>query len=202
MAAIAFLFTLSFLLPIGSHAASNAVPPTTFSQPPAAPPMEMGGGMLAPGPAEDPCMNALFNMSDCLTYVEVGSQEKTPDSKCCPELAGLIDSQPICLCKLLGNSYSSFGIQFDVQKALKLPSVCGLDAPPASTCSLLGYPVNMAPIGAPSGAPMSTPDGGMGVPIGGPILAPPPGISSNDKLIISSSTLIIGISFLYTFLLQ
>ncbi|KAK3001234.1 hypothetical protein RJ639_021253 [Escallonia herrerae] len=89
----------------------------------------------APGPGMD-CMTALLNLSDCLSYVEEGSNLTKPDKACCPELAGLVESQPICLCQLLSKSgLGNLGIQIDLNKALKLPSVCGVATPPVETCA-------------------------------------------------------------------
>jgi len=82
------------------------------------------------------CMDKLLNLSDCLTYVLNGSNLTKPDKGCCPELAGLVESNAICLCVLLGTNVSeSTGIAIDVKRALKLPSVCAVKTPPASTCS-------------------------------------------------------------------
>ncbi|CAK8566851.1 unnamed protein product [Lathyrus sativus] len=97
----------------------------------------------APSPtADNGCLTALTNMSDCLTFVEDGSKLRKPDKGCCPELAGLVDSNPICLCQLLGNS-DSIGIKINLKKALKLPSLCGVTTPPVSTCSAVGVPVSL-----------------------------------------------------------
>ncbi|KAJ1263355.1 hypothetical protein BS78_09G178000 [Paspalum vaginatum] len=51
----------------------------------------------SPSPAggiDSACMNSLLNMSDCLTYVTKGSTARRPDAPCCPELAGLVGSDP------------------------------------------------------------------------------------------------------------
>ncbi|XP_010536250.2 PREDICTED: non-specific lipid transfer protein GPI-anchored 2 [Tarenaya hassleriana] len=83
-------------------------------------------------------------MSDCLSYVMAGSGggASKPDAGCCPELAGLVESSPQCLCYLLGgNTAEQYGIKIDMAKALKLPSVCGVVTPPPSLCSLFGVPV-------------------------------------------------------------
>ncbi|KAM3740290.1 hypothetical protein ACB098_08G087500 [Castanea mollissima] len=104
----------------------------------------------ASAPAMDPCLNNLLNMSDCLTFVEAASNATKPDKACCPELAGLLESNPICLCELLGSNITeSYGINIDVKRALKLPSLCGLQTLPVSTCSAVGYPVP-GPVGGPS----------------------------------------------------
>ena len=88
----------------------------------------------APAPEVNTCFMALTNMSDCLTFVEDGSNLTKPDKGCCPELAGLMDSNPICLCELLGKP-DTIGIKIDLNKAFKLPSICGVSTPPVSTCS-------------------------------------------------------------------
>ncbi|KAL7174589.1 hypothetical protein ACSBR2_033770 [Camellia fascicularis] len=94
-----------------------------------------GAGAPGPGGAMDDCMSKLLNMSDCLTYVEAGSNLTKPDKGCCPELAGLVESDPICLCQLLGNTSATIGIQIELNKALNLPTVCAVQTPPISLCS-------------------------------------------------------------------
>ncbi|KAK4777744.1 hypothetical protein SAY87_017931 [Trapa incisa] len=98
---------------------------------------------FGPGPAPSPgpdCFSFLLNVSDCLTYVEPGSNLTKPDEPCCPELAGLVQSSPFCLCKLLGDP-ESLGLNISVNRALKLPSACAVSTPPVSLCSVLGVPV-------------------------------------------------------------
>lgn len=101
------------------------------------------GQALAPGPSmafgpspspEDDCLTKVLNMSDCLSYVTEGSNVTVPDKPCCPELAGLVESNPICLCQLLGKN-NKYGIKIDMTRALKLPSVCGVSTPPVNLCS-------------------------------------------------------------------
>ncbi|XP_074581329.1 non-specific lipid transfer protein GPI-anchored 12-like [Curcuma longa] len=115
-------------------------------------------GIQAQGPASAPsvadCMDAFVNMTGCLSYASVGSNDTTPGGDCCPELAGLIDSDPICLCELLAGGAESFGITVDNARALRLPSLCRLDAPPVSLCSDVGIPV-ASPTTATSRAPES-----------------------------------------------
>lgn len=87
----------------------------------------------APSPGPD-CFTILLNLSDCLTYVQPGSNLTKPDKPCCPELANLVQSSPLCLCKLLGDPKST-GLNIDINRALKLPSVCAVSTPPVSLCS-------------------------------------------------------------------
>uniref|UniRef100_A0A0E0L429 Bifunctional inhibitor/plant lipid transfer protein/seed storage helical domain-containing protein n=1 Tax=Oryza punctata TaxID=4537 RepID=A0A0E0L429_ORYPU len=93
----------------------------------------------APGPAgpvlDQACLTALLNMSDCLTYVQNGSTARRPDKPCCPELAGLVESNPVCLCELLSGAGDSYGIAVDYSRALALPAICRVSTPPVSTCA-------------------------------------------------------------------
>ncbi|PQP96339.1 non-specific lipid transfer protein GPI-anchored 2 [Prunus yedoensis var. nudiflora] len=110
----------------------------------------------APGPASPDCQTALLGLVDCLTYVTQGSNLTKPDKPCCPELAGLVKNTPICLCTLLANSSVSSSYGIDVNRALKLPTVCKVQTPPASECALAGIPV-----GAPSETPAKSPGSGI-----------------------------------------
>ncbi|WOL18042.1 xylogen-like protein 11 [Canna indica] len=109
--------------------------------------MLYGGGAVraqAPGTAPSPglnCMDSFLNLTDCLSYVVVGSNDTKPAKECCPELAGLYDSNPICLCELLAGAAANFGISIDNNRALKLPSICHIDSLPVSLCSEIGIPV-------------------------------------------------------------
>lgn len=94
-------------------------------------PMMMGGSPTGSAPGDD-CMNLLLNMSDCLSYGQKGSNLTKPDKNCCPELASLLDTNPICLCELLGKTKD---FDLDLNRALKLPSLCKLDTPDISLCS-------------------------------------------------------------------
>lgn len=93
----------------------------------------MAAPAYAPAPTLD-CMTALYNMSDCLSYVTSGSNLTKPDTPCCGELAGLVESYPVCLCQLLGNPGAT-GLDIDLKKALRLPNVCGVSTPSVSLCS-------------------------------------------------------------------
>ncbi|XP_022960576.1 non-specific lipid transfer protein GPI-anchored 2-like [Cucurbita moschata] len=108
----------------------------------------------APGPAvATDCFTTLLNMSDCLSYVSAGSKDVKPDKHCCPELAGLVESSPSCLCQLLSDP-NKVGLTIDVDRAMKLPSACNVSTPPVNLCSLLGFPVGSnSPGSAPAPAP-------------------------------------------------
>ncbi|XP_037419499.1 non-specific lipid transfer protein GPI-anchored 2-like isoform X1 [Triticum dicoccoides] len=101
--------------------------------PPSAPPKA-----AAPGPAAGlsaACLNSLLNMTDCLPYVQAGSKARAPEKPCCPELAGMVGSNPVCLCELLSGAADSLGIAVDYARALALPGVCRVATPPLSTCA-------------------------------------------------------------------
>ncbi|KAI3450097.1 hypothetical protein Pfo_006762 [Paulownia fortunei] len=131
-----------------------ALPRLTAQSPALAPmlpisPVAPGPYIMAPSPSLD-CFTYLINLSDCLTFVEGGSNLTKPDPGCCPELANLVNTQPVCLCELLGNP-GQVGISVDVSRALKLPSVCNVTTPPVSLCAAIGVPVGvLAPSEAPS----------------------------------------------------
>ncbi|MBA0757719.1 hypothetical protein Gotri_020787, partial [Gossypium trilobum] len=56
-------------------------------QEPAAVGLGLGLGPSAEAPTAD-CFTNLLNLSDCLTFVEAGSNLTKPVKACCPELAG------------------------------------------------------------------------------------------------------------------
>uniref|UniRef100_J3M8B8 Bifunctional inhibitor/plant lipid transfer protein/seed storage helical domain-containing protein n=1 Tax=Oryza brachyantha TaxID=4533 RepID=J3M8B8_ORYBR len=129
-----------------------------------------GGGATTAASAG---VNALLNMSDCLTYVQNGSRARRPDKPCCPELAGLVESNPVCLCELLSGAGDSYGIAVDYSRALALPAICRVTTPPVSTCAALGYNVPMGPSPAPSPAAVSPSGEGPQFPGTSPFASPP-----------------------------
>ncbi|KAG8085962.1 hypothetical protein GUJ93_ZPchr0010g10478 [Zizania palustris] len=145
----------------------------------------------APGPApggaglDSACLNALLNMSDCLAYVQNGSTARRPDKPCCPELAGLVESNPVCLCELLSGAGDSYGIAVDYSRALALPAICRVATPPVSTCAgtfiitTFGYNVHLGPAAAPTPAAGSPSAGDSPLfPGSSPFASPPPSTTS------------------------
>nr|XP_027104067.1 non-specific lipid transfer protein GPI-anchored 2-like [Coffea arabica] len=157
-----------------------AFPIKTSALSPAAAPGSSGGVAAAPGPfsgAPGPaldCVSYLLNLSDCLTYVEAGSNQTKPDKACCPELAHLVETQPVCLCQLLAHPERS-PLPIDLPKAKGLPAKCKVDASP-SLCSVLGVPVG-APAPAPAPAPASA-----SASVGGPLGSSPETSSQKGQL--------------------
>ncbi|XWS71345.1 hypothetical protein CRYUN_Cryun03dG0130300 [Craigia yunnanensis] len=136
--------------------------PVAFGPAPEPAPVAFGPTPVAFGPtAEAPtpdCATNLFNLSDCLTYVQAGSNLTKPDKLCCPELAGLVESSPQCLCYLLDkNATASYGLDIDINRALNLPTVCHVSTPPPSLCSA----INGAPVEAPTTIEGSMSPGGL-----------------------------------------
>ncbi|XP_057802382.1 non-specific lipid transfer protein GPI-anchored 12-like [Salvia miltiorrhiza] len=159
----------------------------TAQSPAPAPAVEAPGPFypVAPAPALD-CFTYLLNLSDCLTFVQEGSNLTEPDKGCCPELGNLVDTQPICLCQLLGDP-SQVGISVDVDRALKLPSLCNVTTPPVSLCAAIGIPVSaLAPSEAPS-------------PGGGETASPPSpgGDDGSATSLVSKHHFLIGLASLF-----
>ncbi|KAK8661145.1 hypothetical protein V6N13_052044 [Hibiscus sabdariffa] len=110
-------------------------------------------GPSAEAPTPD-CFTNLLNLSDCLTFVEAGSNLTKPEKACCPELAGLVESSPQCLCQLLDKKATAgLGINIDMKRALDLPTVCHVSTPPVSLCSVINGAPTMSPGDAPGGSP-------------------------------------------------
>ncbi|XP_020594593.1 non-specific lipid transfer protein GPI-anchored 2-like isoform X1 [Phalaenopsis equestris] len=144
--------------PKPKHTPASAPPPLLPLQPPSLPPSPATPGL--------DCTNDLLNLTSCLTYVEQGANLTVPEKGCCPALAGLVDSNPICLCQLLSTS-NTFGIKIDDTKALMLPTICHVQTPPVSVCNDLGIPVASPGALSPAGG-----DGVASVPSGTGQLAP------------------------------
>lgn len=116
---IAYLFIIAAVfLGVGAQSPAPAPAPTE---------------VVAPSPEPD-CLTALADLADCLSFVDQGSNLTKPDPACCPEVADLVKSQPVCLCELLSNS-TQFGISIDENRALELPSLCRLKTPSVSLCA-------------------------------------------------------------------
>nr|GMD17643.1 non-specific lipid transfer protein GPI-anchored 2-like [Ipomoea batatas] len=166
------------LVLVTSNAQAPAEGPGAFPmapmEGPGAFPMAPVEGPMGPSSPDD-CLTNLLNMSDCLNYVQAGSNLTKPDKGCCPELAGLVESHPECLCQLLANPEKIIGVPIELNKALKLPSVCKIDAPSATLCSTIGIPV---------GAPTPSSEGKTQSPAGladasSPPVGSPEGFSSS-----------------------
>ncbi|XVE79100.1 hypothetical protein DITRI_Ditri14bG0030500 [Diplodiscus trichospermus] len=168
----------------------------TSQAPLSAPEPAVALGPSAEAPTPD-CLNNLLNLSDCLSYVQAGSNLTKPDKPCCPELAGLVESSPQCLCKLLDkNTTASYGFNIDMKRALNLPAVCHVSTPPVSLCSVIngGAPVEGPTLSEGTMSPDSglAPGGsGSGLAPGGSAVRPSSGNSNGASNIAAS-----GLAFL------
>ncbi|XP_021892773.1 non-specific lipid-transfer protein-like protein At5g64080 [Carica papaya] len=128
----------------------------------------------APSPSVD-CTSLIFNLVDCLSFVQNGSTVSKPQGSCCSGLKTILKTDAECLCEGFKNS-ASFGVALNMTKALTLPAACKLSAPSVSNCG-----VTNAPAAAPGGAPLSpaaSPSAGAAelAP------APAPGVSGSSRL--------------------
>lgn len=124
-----------------------AVMPAAWAQISAAP-------LGAPSPALD-CRAALLNLTPCLTYVERRSALTRPDKGCCGALAGVVGGDDAaCFCGLVAG-YGAHGVRVDPARALALPTICRVAAPPPRLCAALGMPVAEPP-GEAAAAPAET----------------------------------------------
>ncbi|XWS63174.1 hypothetical protein CRYUN_Cryun06bG0073200 [Craigia yunnanensis] len=106
----------------------------------------------APSPSSSSvdCSSLILNMADCLSFVSSGSQVSKPEGMCCSGLKTVLKAGPECLCEGFKSS-ASFGVTLNVTKALTLPAVCKVSAPPATNCDspgISGSPVLSVSIGS------------------------------------------------------
>ncbi|XP_073066283.1 non-specific lipid transfer protein GPI-anchored 11-like [Primulina eburnea] len=166
----AVLYVATSISPASSQMPSISMPPSSADAP--------EPFSTAPPPGPD-CFVYLVKLSDCLTFVETGSNLTTPEKGCCSELADLVATQPICLCQLLGNP-ATVGIPVDIKKALTLPSVCKVSTPPVSLCSAIGVPIaELAPSESPS--PSAGGPGAAGPSTGSEAVGGPGSFASKSK---------------------
>ncbi|KAL5575045.1 hypothetical protein UlMin_016744 [Ulmus minor] len=160
-----------------------------------APASAPGAAGPAAAPASADCVTLVTGTADCLSYVTKGSNLTVPDKPCCPELKTLVDTNATCLCELLAQS-ANYGLEIDLKRATKLPSVCKVDTPPISTCAVLGIPVAGAPLASPGPSPGGEPSEGSTV-------APSPTKNNAASAVAVPSVLalllVFALSFLPTF---
>ncbi|KAJ3669914.1 hypothetical protein LUZ60_010238 [Juncus effusus] len=78
------------------------------------------------------CMSSMLSMMPCVSFS--AGDALSPSSSCCSAFAKVLKDQPICLCEVLSGGASSLGINVNITKALEVPGLCKIDAPPASDC--------------------------------------------------------------------
>ncbi|XP_048555473.1 non-specific lipid transfer protein GPI-anchored 5-like [Triticum urartu] len=89
------------------------------------------------------CSSVMMTLSPCLDFI--GSKALEPGFSCCTTLAGIVQTDPRCLCMVLDGSAASFGIVINHTRALELPSICKVQAPPISQCTAIPVPPATAP---------------------------------------------------------
>ncbi|KAL4387984.1 hypothetical protein GQ457_09G020190 [Hibiscus cannabinus] len=97
--------------------------------------------------AQSNCTSVLITMAPCLNYVTGSSP--TPSASCCSQLANVVQSQPRCLCMVLGGGGASLGVSINQTLALALPALCNVKTPPVSKCNGDGS----SPAGSPQASP-------------------------------------------------
>ncbi|XP_068636243.1 non-specific lipid transfer protein GPI-anchored 5-like [Aristolochia californica] len=83
--------------------------------------------------AQSSCTTALVSLSPCLNYITGNSS--SPSSSCCSQLAGVVGSQPLCLCSVLNGGASSLGFNINQTQALALPGACKVQTLSVSRCN-------------------------------------------------------------------
>ncbi|XP_027119477.2 non-specific lipid transfer protein GPI-anchored 15-like isoform X1 [Coffea arabica] len=99
--------------------------------------------------AQSNCNNVIITMSSCLNYVT--GQSPTPPPSCCSALANVVQTNPRCLCAVIGGG-SRFGFTINSTLALSLPDACKVQTPPVSRCNAANGPA-MSPVGSPETSP-------------------------------------------------
>ncbi|NP_001151768.2 Non-specific lipid-transfer protein-like protein At5g64080 precursor [Zea mays] len=87
------------------------------------------------------CSSVMMTLAPCMDFIS--SKASEPGISCCSVLAGVVQTDPRCLCMVLDGTATSFGIAINQTRALELPGVCKVKAPPLSQCT--GVPAAPAP---------------------------------------------------------
>ncbi|KAI5013857.1 hypothetical protein ZWY2020_047349 [Hordeum vulgare] len=95
------------------------------------------------------CSSVMMTLSPCLDFI--GSKALAPGFSCCTTLAGVVQTDPRCLCMVLDGTAASFGIAINHTRALELPGFCKVQAPPISQCTAIPVPPAIAPEDPPEG---------------------------------------------------
>ncbi|XP_077245257.1 bifunctional inhibitor/lipid-transfer protein/seed storage 2S albumin superfamily protein [Tasmannia lanceolata] len=110
--------------------------------------------------AQSSCTNTLITLSPCLNYITGNSS--TPSAACCSQLAGVVTSQPQCLCLVINGSGAGLGLNINQTLAMRLPAACNVQTPSVSLCNASGGP-GTSPAGGPtSSRPQTPPSAGGG----------------------------------------
>ncbi|CAD6221001.1 unnamed protein product [Miscanthus lutarioriparius] len=68
------------------------------------------------------CSSVMMTLSPCMDFIS--SKAPEPGISCCSVLAGVVQTDPRCLCMVLDGTATSFGISINQTRAMELPGVC------------------------------------------------------------------------------
>ncbi|ONM51629.1 Bifunctional inhibitor/lipid-transfer protein/seed storage 2S albumin superfamily protein [Zea mays] len=68
------------------------------------------------------CSSVMMTLAPCMDFIS--SKASEPGISCCSVLAGVVQTDPRCLCMVLDGTATSFGIAINQTRALELPGVC------------------------------------------------------------------------------
>ncbi|XP_039126342.1 non-specific lipid transfer protein GPI-anchored 23-like [Dioscorea cayenensis subsp. rotundata] len=78
---------------------------------------------LAAAPPTPDCTPVLYQMADCVSFVQDGSNETFPDKKCCAAVTSAVAISPDCLCFALEQA-ANLGYKINMTQAALLPKDC------------------------------------------------------------------------------
>ncbi|XP_072990273.1 non-specific lipid transfer protein GPI-anchored 2-like [Typha latifolia] len=82
-------------------------------------------------------------------------------SACCPRLADVVQTRPLCLCHVLNGDVSEqIGRPVDKQRALALPKICRVHTPSENECKTSPIPP-LFPTTPPQAPPLVSPSSGV-----------------------------------------
>lgn len=67
------------------------------------------------------CSSVMMTLAPCMDFIS--SKASEPGISCCSVLAGVVQTDPRCLCMVLDGTATSFGIAINQTRALELPGV-------------------------------------------------------------------------------
>ncbi|KAL5198069.1 hypothetical protein ABZP36_001581 [Zizania latifolia] len=112
------------------------------------------------------CSSGMMTLSLCLDYIS--GKSLLPEFTCCTTLAGVIQSDPQCLCMVLDGRAVSLGISINHTRALELPGVCKVHAPAISQCTSVPSPPATPDTPTLADEPVETSDNDADAPKGNP----------------------------------
>ncbi|CAD6256614.1 unnamed protein product [Miscanthus lutarioriparius] len=68
------------------------------------------------------CSSVMMTLSPCMDFIS--SKAPEPGISCCSVIAGVVQTDPRCLCMVLDGTATSFGISINQPRAMELPGVC------------------------------------------------------------------------------